>query len=109
MVNGYFGISPQLAAWYSGSYPNLPEIVVYDLAAHREVARLADFDAAFNHPGTPMFDLSPGETVVTWSGQYGYDLVTRSYFRIPTMTPPNWVPQPAYGISPIREKNRILS
>src|SRR5262245_56324823 len=25
------------------------------------------------------------------------------------MTPPNWVPQPAYGLSPITEKNRILS
>jgi hypothetical protein len=109
MVNWYFGISPQLAAWYSGIYPNPPEIVVYDLATHSVVTRLTDFNAPFNEQMPTIYDLSPGETVVTWSGNYGYDLVTQSYFRTPTRFPPNWVPQPSYAISPLREKDRILS
>lgn len=103
-VNGYFGISSRLAAWYEP----LNTIVVYDLNAHTELARLTNVNAVFDEQYLDVYDLTPGETVVTWSRNYGYDLVTRSYFRIERSKPPTWDKQPIFDTEPIREQGRML-
>ena len=106
-VNGDFGISSRLATWYTFSSP--PQIVVYDLKLHKVVATLPNYDTVFNERSVPVFALSPGETVVTWSRNFGYDLVTGSYFRIPAIYPPNWDGQLTTSMSPITEQGRVLS
>ena len=104
-VRGYFGISDDLAAWYGA----LNTIVIYDLTARREITRLTGINAVFNEQYLDVGDLSPGETVVTWSRNYGYDLVTRSYFRLGRMTPPDWDNASVRDMSRIQERARILS
>jgi hypothetical protein len=104
-VNGYFGISDRLAAWYEA----VNTIVIYDLVARSEITRLTDINVVFNEQYLDVYDLSPGETVVTWSRNYGYDLVTRSYFRIERIKPPDWDNQRTSGMSRIQEEDRVLS
>jgi hypothetical protein len=104
-VSGYFGISDHLAAWYEARNT----IVIYDLAARSEITRLTDINVVFNEQYLDVYDLSPGETVVTWSRNYGYDLVTRSYFRIERVKPPDWDNQPIANMRRIQERDRILS
>ncbi|MFN8494406.1 MAG: hypothetical protein U0350_42795 [Caldilineaceae bacterium] len=104
-VRGYFGISDDLAAWYAA----MNTIVIYDLAAHRELTRLTAINTIFNEPYLDVYDLSPGETIVTWSRDYAYDLVTRSYFRLGRMAPPDWDNAPVRDMSRIQERNRLLS
>ncbi|MFN8488723.1 MAG: hypothetical protein U0350_14070 [Caldilineaceae bacterium] len=106
-VNGDFGISSRLAAWYT--FSGTPQIIVYDLTLHGVVATLSNYDSIFNEHGTSVFALSPGESVVTWSRNFGYDLVTGSYFRIPEIYPPNWDGQLTTTMSPITEQGRELS
>ncbi|MBX3012385.1 MAG: hypothetical protein KF832_12800 [Caldilineaceae bacterium] len=56
-------------------------IVVYDLHSRREISRLTEIYRAFNElPSIPILEITPGETVITWSRLFGYDLVTHSYF-----------------------------
>jgi hypothetical protein len=107
--NSHFGISSQLATWYTFSYPEPSQIVVYDLATRSEIATLTDFRTAFDEQNLVIFGLAPGETVVTWSGTFGYDLVTQSYFRIPTLFPPDWDYQPIASMSSPTEQGRMLS
>jgi hypothetical protein len=107
-LNGYFGISPQLAAWYTVPYPDPPQLVIYDLTTRTEITRLTDFSAVFNQQVIRIYALSPGETVVTWSRNYGFDLVTNSYFRIEAIRPSNWDGQLSSSVSSITETNRIL-
>ena len=104
-VEGYFGISDDLAAWYEA----MNTIVIYDLAAHREITRLTGINTVFSKQYLDVYDLSPGETVVTWSRGYGYDLVTHSYFRLGRMAPPDWDNAPVRDMSRIQERNRLLS
>ena len=103
-LNAYFGISPYLAAWFEP-----PEtIVVYDLHTRRELTRLVDLDAAFNERYVPIFDLTPGQTIVTWGSSYGYDLVTQSYFRITRVRPPGAEDLLLHSIGRAREENRMI-
>ena len=103
-LNAYFGISPYLAAWFEP-----PEtIVVYDLHTRRELTRLVDLDAAFNELYVPIFDLTPGQTIVTWGSSYGYDLVTQSYFRITRVRPPGAEDLLLHSIGRAREENRMI-
>lgn len=104
-IRGYFGISDELAAWYEA----LNTIVVYDLTTRQEITRLTHINAVFNETYLDVSGLSPGETVVTWSRGYGYDLVTRSYFRLGRLTPPDWDKARVWDISRIQERDRILS
>ena len=104
-VQGYFGISDDLAAWYEAQNT----IVIYDLTAHRELTRLTNINTVFNEQYLDVYDLSPGETIVTWSSNYGYDLVTRSYLRLGRMVPPDWDNAPVRDMSRIQERNRLLS
>jgi len=104
-IRGYFGISDALATWYE----DLNTIVVYDLNARQEITRLTHINAVFNETYLDVYDLSPGETVVTWSRDYGYDLVTRSYFRLGRLAPPDWDNARIRDISRIQERDRTLS
>ncbi len=105
IINEQFGISPYLAAWKE-SYQT---IVIYDLSTRREIIRLTDIEAVFNKQYLTIFDLSPGETVVTWSSTYGYDLVTQSYFRTKGKKPADWGEGLIHDASRIQEKNRVLT
>ena len=104
-VSDIFGISDRLAAWYEARNT----IVIYDLTTRREITRLTDINAVFNERYLDVLDLSSGETVVTWSLNYGYDLVTRSYFRLGDLRPPSWDNAPIATTSRIQERDRILS
>ena len=104
-VNGYFGISAALAAWYDP-----PDgIVVYDLQNHHALTRITDLFRAFSEQTGPVYDLSVGETVVIWNGGYGYDLVTHSYFRLGRVTPPDGGDGPFVDMSRVQEVARVLS
>ncbi len=104
-VNGYFGISSQLAAWFEPP----STIVVYDLNVHSEITRLTNINVVFNEQYLDVYDLTPGETVVTWSRNYGYDLVTHSYFSIGNIRPPDRGNQLTSDMSRIQEQERMLS
>ncbi|MFN8488725.1 MAG: hypothetical protein U0350_14080 [Caldilineaceae bacterium] len=106
-VNGDFGISSRLATWYTFSDPS--QIIIYDLTTRTVVTTLTDYKTAFNMRNVVIYGLSPGETVVTWSSNFGYDLVTGTYFRIPTLYPPDWDGQPSTSVTPITEAGRVLS
>jgi len=103
-LGAYFGISPYLVAWFEPPQT----IVVYDLHTRREVTRLVDLDAAFNERYVPIFDLTPGQTIVTWGSSYGYDLVTQSYFRITRVRPPGAEDLLLHSIGRAREENRMI-
>ena len=104
-LNAYFGISPYLAAWFE---PPMT-IVVYDLSSRQEIARLTDYEHAFNQTDIAIYQVAAGQTVVAWSRSYGYDLVTHAYFRIHQIVPPDWVDAPLVDMSRIQEENRILT
>ncbi len=103
-LNTYFGLSPYLAAWFEPP----KTIVVYDLQMRREVKRLVDLDAVFNERYVSIFDLTPGETIVTWGRSYAYDLVTQSYFRITRVRPPGAEDLLIHDMGRAREENRMI-
>lgn len=101
-----FGISEQLAAWIIP--PNT--IAVYDLETRRELIQLTDATSAFeDHSDRPILAVTPGESVITWTDLYGYDLITQSYFRIENQKPADWGDGLIRDMSRIQEKNRILT
>ena len=104
-IDAYFGISPYLAAWFE---PPMT-IVVYDLSSRQEIARLTDYEQAFNQTDIAIYQVAAGQSIVAWSRSYGYDLVTHSYFRIHQIVPPDWVDAPLVDMSRIQEENRILT
>ncbi len=105
LVGGYFGISDRLAAWYEARNT----MVVYDLISRQVLARLHNIDAAFGQQNVTITSVSPGETVVTWSFNYGYDLVTQSHFLLGDIRPPDWDNAPMLNVNRIQERNRMLS
>ncbi len=105
IVGGYFGISEQLAAWFEGS----GTIVVYDLARRQELTRLTEIYSAFGEHHVTISSITPSESVITWSGQYGYDLITQSYFRIENRKPADWGEGRISDTSRIKERNRVLT
>ena len=108
-VNEYFGIGSRLAAWYDAVYGKPVGLVIYDLATHTQLVKLTTFGSAFSDPYRVIYDVAAGETIITWNGGYGYDLVTGSYFRIPHFEPPDWVKPPIFEKGRITEKGRVLS
>jgi len=105
IYGGYFGISEQLAAWFEG----YDTIVVYDLERWQELTRLTDIYSAFGEHHVTIDYITPGESVITWSGRYGYDLVTHSYFRIENRKPADWGEGLIRRVSRIQEKDRLLT
>ena len=108
-VNEYFGIGTRLAAWYDAVYDKPVGLVIYDLDSHTQLAKLTNWESAFGEYNVVVHDVAAGETVITWNGVYGYDLVTQSYFWILDFHPPNWVIPPVFDKGRITEKGRILS
>ncbi|MFN8488718.1 MAG: hypothetical protein U0350_14045 [Caldilineaceae bacterium] len=108
-ISKYFGISARLAAWYDIVHGKPVGLVIYDLASHIQLAKLTTWESAFNEQNVVVYDVAAGETVITWNGVYGYDLVTQSYFRISDFFPPNWVIPPIFDKGRITEKGRVLS
>ncbi len=104
LVNGYFGISDRLAAWYESGNT----IVIYDLIAHTELTRLTPINAVFGQEYLEVYGILPGETVVTWNNKYGYDLITHAYFRFWQIDLPDWDKAAVRDISRLQERSRIL-
>ena len=101
-----FGISKYLATWFETP----GTIVGYDLHSRREISRLTEIYRAFNElPSIPILEITPGETVITWSRFFGYDLVTHSYFRLGGLRPPEWDNAPIANMSRVQEENRVLT
>ncbi len=101
-----FGISERLAAWHV--LPNT--IVVYDLLNRRELTRITEIQSAFTNYNRPILMITPGETVVTWTMGFGYDLVTKSFFRVDQRIPPDAVVNASLAtMSRIYEKDRLLT
>lgn len=101
-----FGISEELAAWHV-----LPDtIVVYDLVNRQELTRITGIQSAFTNYNKPTLMITPGETVVTWTMGFGYDLVTKSFFQVDQRIPPGAVVNASLAtMSRIYEKDRLLS
>ncbi len=108
MTNEYFGISPQLVAWYDFIYGKPVGISIYDLTTRTFVTQLTNLNGPFGERTTRVYDVAAGETVVTWNGGRGYDLVTQSYFKIPRFEPPEWNKPPIFKQGRITEANRTL-
>src|SRR5690606_25648400 len=85
-------------------------IVVYDLENHHELTRITEIQRAFEEYNKPILMITPGETVVTWTMRFGYDLVTKSFFRIEQRRPPGADFNASLAtMSRIHEKNRVLT
>ncbi|MFN8488730.1 MAG: hypothetical protein U0350_14105 [Caldilineaceae bacterium] len=111
----HLAIGERLAAWVTAPHAqSSTEITpatlrIYDLAAHPITTLVLD------QPSTPMlttdsmYSLAANETVVTWGREYGYDVVTGSFFTFTLTTRPwtAWGGEVVY-ISPVEEKDRML-
>ncbi len=100
-----FGIGEHFVVWHNVTFSAPSTIEVYDLQQRQRIASI-DPDQ-IGRQGGSLFDFGIGDTVITWSRNYAYDLVTNSYFTF-TVKPSDWVPRPIAESTIPTEYDRAL-